>query len=222
MTTQAPDAPRLFDLLEGVADAWDAAGRKAEADDLRAFFARGTGGAEIDDLIQRLAASPAVQPAAGMVFGPDEATLSSLWDTLEMCERGEGHQPGVVTVQTDTFRDILAAISTPAQASGEPFMWVTRLDHTCEWAQTSDPDYWRRLGGQVQPLYAHPPAQGGAVERLREALSHAVGLLPGLAGAAHKPDNTVYTVMATKGEILKARAMLAALSAPGAGEGVGK
>lgn len=41
-----------------------------------------------------------------------------------------------------------------------------------------------------------------------EALRYAVGLLPGLAGAANQPDNAVYSVMATKGEILKARAAL--------------
>lgn len=49
------------------------------------------------------------------------------------------------------------------------------------------------------------------VAELEGALRYAVDLLPGLAGADGKPDNTVYTVMATKGEILKARKAVAAL-----------
>lgn len=53
-------------------------------------------------------------------------------------------------------------------------------------------------------LSAHPSAA------LQEGLRYAVGLLPGLAGAGNQPDNAVYTVMATKGEILKAREYLAA------------
>lgn len=47
---------------------------------------------------------------------------------------------------------------------------------------------------------------------LCEALEYAVGLLPGMAGASSHPDNAVYTVMAAKCEIEKARASLALLN----------
>lgn len=43
------------------------------------------------------------------------------------------------------------------------------------------------------------------IAELEAGLNYVVGLLPGLAGASNQPDNAVYSVLATKGEILKAR-----------------
>ena len=42
---------------------------------------------------------------------------------------------------------------------------------------------------------------------LEGALKYAVGLLPGRAGASSQPDSAVYTIMAAKGEITRARAL---------------
>lgn len=53
-------------------------------------------------------------------FGCDDATLASLTLTLEMCERGEGHRPGIVSVSTDTFRDLLAALQPSSAADAKP------------------------------------------------------------------------------------------------------
>ena len=70
--------------------------------------------------------------------------------------------------------------------------------------------YGRAIYTHPAPPSAQPAEEGALREALEEGLRYTVGLLPGLAGAYDRPDNTVYTVMATKGEILQARKYLAA------------
>lgn len=73
---------------------------------------------------------------------------------------------------------------------------------------------------EIQPLYAHPsPTPAADADRVREAIAlaeYVCGLLPSLAGAADQPDNKVYAAYANKGEIMGARARLAALKSTAA------
>lgn len=46
----------IYDLLEGVADRIERNGNRARANELRAGFARGTGGADLDYLVEQLSA----------------------------------------------------------------------------------------------------------------------------------------------------------------------
>lgn len=79
-----------------------------------------------------------------------------------------------------------------------------------------DTDYDQMAKDMLADMEAEEAHPSPADERVRvavEALKYAVGLLPGLAGADSAPDHTVYTVMATKREILNARESLALLTA---------
>jgi Lar family restriction alleviation protein len=73
------------------------------------------------ELNAAIAAAPAPSSLAGGSFGRDQSTLADLTRTLEMCERGEGHNPEMVSVHVSTFRDLLAALSpeAPAEGAGE-------------------------------------------------------------------------------------------------------
>jgi hypothetical protein len=62
---------RLFDLLEAIADKVEASGGRNRANDLRAGFARGTGGADIEWL------------AAQLTIEPEPASLTEQIERLE-------------------------------------------------------------------------------------------------------------------------------------------
>lgn len=182
--TQAPDTLRLvpaeptIDMVDAGMAAPMSDERKAATDTLtRQIYT-------VRDIYRAmLSASPAVQPAAGreeiarLRAAAEQKCDCSVCDGegqvqrydppygLRKCGGCDGTGERYV-LPSQLREDILAAISTPAQASGEPVAWRYRWKPT----PRSQPGEWReptnirwgeedRTGFEEQPLYAHPPAQ---------------------------------------------------------------
>lgn len=111
---------------------------------------------------------PAVQSAAG------REEIARALDLLNEARNGGffiGTDAGAkVEEAKDVLRDILAAISTPAQASGEPVAWRFRRSAEAT-APFPPPDHWEYgaepIKGEapgyyeIQPLYAQASETGG-------------------------------------------------------------
>jgi hypothetical protein len=105
--------------------------------------------------------------------------------------------------------DAVRAVRTPA-LEGEVVAWRVREQPETGWLDTHDPEFWRKRGWEVQPLYASPVVPVGREEIavaavLREVLDWIDNWLP-----AFIQDNEWTATRA------KADAILAALGTKGA------
>lgn len=167
-----------------------------------------------------LAAAPAVQPAAGR-----EEIARAVNDWIRD-DASLGLKLQMDRVLADKLTDrILAAISTPAQTSGEPVTW--QVLHSGTWREILhplDPEYWRGRGFDVRPLYTHPPAQASETggEALRDALE-AVQIIRAFPSNQGEVDGQItakgHRMLESCCDDIEA-ALSAPQAAPGEGEGV--
>lgn len=172
------------------------------------------------------AASPAVQPAAGREeIAAWRAELetqivnvnarASRW--RRSSELGAAYwveQDEAEIEKTKARLSILAATSTPAQASGEPVAWAVQWRGGTITPYVSKEHAERVAEGRpLVPLYAHPPAQAsesGAIQQLNEVYQHF------LAGDLYEDHDRASELLG------KMRRAIAALSAPQAAPGEGE